>query len=261
MSNFAQKYGPWAFVSGASAGLGELFARRLAEMGLNVVLTARREDRLQALGQELEQKHGIQTRIIAVDFGSDDMLDRVKEKTADLEIGLLINNAGFTNSGNFLDNDLDKEILLVNVNIRAAMVLAHHFGTLMRERKRGGIIFSASIAGFNAIPFWANYSASKSYDLFLAEAMSEELKPHNVDVLALCPGATHTEFSSYTGFLSKFMAMRPEKVVDQALSKLGKRSTKVVGIINLLIVLSYRLMPRKLNRIVGGAVIRDMVDH
>jgi short-subunit dehydrogenase len=260
MQNFKQRYGPWALITGASAGLGELFAHRLAAQGLNLVLTARREDRLKALGQELEGEYGIQTRSIAVDFGSDQLLDTIQQRTQDLEIGLLVNNAGFTNSGDFLDNSLDKELLLVHVNIRAPMLLAHHFGQQMRQRGRGGMIFSASIAGFAPIPFWANYSASKSYDLFLAEALAEELKPRGVDVLALCPGATHTEFSTYTGFFAPLLAMQPEKVVDQALRRLGKRHTTVVGLLNFLTVMSYRFVPRRMSSWLAGLVIRDMVD-
>ncbi len=261
MNKFQDKYGPWTFVSGASAGLGEGFARELAAKGLNVVLAARRLDRLEALGRELEKEFGIQTRTVAVDLGSDDFLTAVIEQTRDLEIGLLINNAVFTNSVDFLDNPLEKELLLVHVNIRAAMILAHHFGQAMRQRKRGGIIFSASIAGHAAIPFWANYSASKAYDLLLAEALGSELAPYNVDVLALCPGATRTEFENYSGFFSSFMAMGPDKVVRQALRKLGRRRTTVVGVINLMTVMSYRILPRPLAAWLAGKVIRDMVSH
>lgn len=261
MSKFKEKYGPWAFVSGASAGLGEGFARELAAKGMNLVLAARRLDRLEALGRELENQYGIQTRAVAIDLGSDNFLETVRQQTSDIEIGLLINNAGFTNSGDFLDNPLEKELLLVHVNIRAAMILAHHFGRAMRERKRGGIIFSASIAGHAAIPFWANYSASKAYDLLLAEALGGELARFNVDVLALCPGATRTEFEEYSGFFSSFMAMGPDKVVKQALHKLGKRRTTVVGLINLMTVMSYRLLPRPVSAWLAGKVIRDMVSH
>ena len=259
--DFSEKYGPWALVSGASAGLGELFARRLAARGLNVVLLARRKERLDALGAELSKAHGIQTRSVTADLSAPDFLGAIIEQTADLEIGLLINNAGFTNSGEFLDNDLAAEIRLVDVNCRAAMMLAHHFGQQMRERKRGGMIFSASIAGYSAIPFWANYSASKSFDLIFAEALGEELQPHGVDVLALCPGATHTEFAEYKGAFAKFLAMEAGPVVDGALDKLGRRRNWIAGWLNATNVFLMRLVPRKLSRLLAGFFIRDMVDH
>ena len=260
MKDFKHRYGPWALITGASAGLGKLFARRLAERGLNLVLPARREDRLKELGQELEGEYGIQTRSIAVDAGSDHLLDTLSQQTRDLEIGLLINNAGFANNGDFLDHSLDKELLLVHVNVRAPMLLAHHFGQFMRKRGRGGMIFSCSITGFTPIPFWANYSASKAYDLFLAEALAVQLKPSGVDVLALCPGATHTEFTAYKGIFAPFFTMKPEKVVVQALKRLGKRRTTIVGLLNYLIVMSYRLIPRRLASWLAGSVIRDMVE-
>lgn len=258
--SFRDKYGPWALITGASAGFGELFARQLAERGLNVVLLARRRERLEALAAELESAHGVQARAVAADLSAPDFLDTVIEQTRDIEIGLLVNNAGFTNSGNFLDNELDAEIRLVDVNCRAAMILAHHCGRSMRERRRGGMIFSASVAGFSAIPFWSNYAASKGFDLLLAEGLHNELRRHGVDVLAVCPGATHTEFASYSGALAKVMTMRPEPVVSGALTALGRRRTWVAGRLNNLNVLLMRLFPRKLNSMVAGALIRDIVD-
>lgn len=261
MGDLKQKYGPWAVVSGASAGLGEEFARQLAGQGLNLVLIARREDRLQSLGAALQQEFGIEYRCVAVDLGREDLLEPIQAATADLEIGLLINNAGFTNSGEFLDNSLEQELLLLHVNCRAAMVLAHHFGQAMRERRRGGMIFSASIAGFAGIPYWGHYSASKAYDLILAEALGGELARHGVDVMALCPGATRTEFEDYKGPVAALMAMNADTVVSQALRKLGKRRTTVAGLLNLVNVLATRLLPRPLNSWLFGVVVRDMVKH
>lgn len=258
---FKDKYGPWALVSGASAGLGEEYARQLAAKGMNLVLLARREDRLNALGESLSEEFGVECRAVAADLSSADFLPNVAAKTQDLEIGLLINNAGFTNSGEFLDNDLAAEIRLVDVNCRAAMILAHHFGQGMRERKRGGIIFTASIAGFAGIPFWANYSASKSFDLKLAEALGAELKPHGVDVMALCPGATRTEFATYDGVIASVMTMKAEPVVRGALKGLGRKRTWVAGLINRTNVFATRFFPRTWNSVLFGFVVRDIVKH
>lgn len=258
---FKEKYGPWALVSGASAGLGEEYARQLAAKGMNLVLLARREDRLNALGKSLSEEFGVECRAVAADLSSPDFLPDVATKTQDLEIGLLINNAGFTNSGEFLDNDLAAEIRLVDVNCRAAMIMAHHFGQGMRDRKRGGIIFTASIAGFAGIPFWANYSASKSFDLKLAEALGAELKPHGVDVMALCPGATRTEFATYDGVIASVMTMAAEPVVRGALKGLGRKRTWVAGFINRANVFATRFFPRTWNSVLFGFVVRDIVKH
>lgn len=258
---FKDKYGPWALISGASAGLGEEYAKQLAAKGMNLVLLARRTDRLEALGKSLSEQYGIQYRAVSADLADPDFLLPVSDQTEDLEIGLLINNAGFTNSGEFLDNELEAEIRLVDVNCRAAVILAHHYGQAMRARKRGGIIFTASIAGFVGIPFWANYSASKSFDLKLAEALGAELKPHGVDVLALCPGSTRTEFATYDGLISQVMTMEAGPVVKGAINSLGKKRTWVAGFINRMNVFMTRFLPRKWNSVLFGFVVRDIVKH
>lgn len=257
------KYGPWALITGASAGLGAEFAKQLAKEGLNVALVARRADRLEALGKELQESYGIEYRAVAADLASADFLPQLAADTEDLDIGLVINNAGFTNSGNFLDNDLEREIQLVDVNCRSAVIVAHHFGQKLRARNQGGMIFSASIAAFAGIPFWANYSASKSFDLKLSEALASELKPHNVDVLAMCPGATKTEFAEYDGFIANhIMTMEAPAVVSGALKALnGGRRTWVAGWVNKMNVFATRLFPRWFNSILFGVVVRDIVKH
>jgi short-subunit dehydrogenase len=259
--DFKQQYGPWAMISGASAGLGEEFAKQLAAKGLNLVLLARRTERLEALGKSLSEQYGIEYRAVSADLADPDFLPPVADQTEDLEIGLLINNAGFTNNGDFLDNDLEAEIRLVDVNCRAAVILAHHYGQGMRARKRGGIIFTASIAGFAGIPFWANYSASKSFDLKLAEALGAELKPHGIDVLALCPGSTYTEFATYDGLISNLLTMKAKPVVSGALKGLGRKRTWVAGFLNRANVFFTRLLPRKWNSVLFGFVVRDIVKH
>src|SRR5262249_38310157 len=118
MKSFIERFGPWAIVTGASSGIGEAFARRLAELGMNLVLVARREDRLRTLAGELERQHNIKTRVAAADLSRDDFLPVVEQATADLEIGLLVNNAGIAVSGRFLDNDPTAEIAQLHVNNR-----------------------------------------------------------------------------------------------------------------------------------------------
>lgn len=261
MADFSEKYGPWALITGASAGLGADFARELAALGLNTVLVARRKEKLEELGKELEDEFGIQTRSVAADLGSDDFMPALAEETKDLEVGLLINNAGFTNSGDFLDNSFEAEMNLVNLNCRAAVMMAHHYGQGMRDRGRGGIIFSASIAGFAGIPFWATYSASKGFDLLFAEALGSEVAKHGIDVLAMCPGATHTEFATYSGALANIMTMESPEVVKGALAQLGKKRTWIAGRLNRFNTLLTRALPRRVNSVFCGYVIRDIVDH
>lgn len=261
MKTLKARYGNWAMITGASGGMGEEFARQLAAQGMNLVLLARRSDRLDALGNELADRHGIQCRSVAADLSKPDFLESVAKQTADLEIGMLVNNAGFTNHGAFLENELPAEERLVNVNCRASTTLAHHYGREMRDRKRGAIIFTASIVGFTSVPIWGTYAASKSYDLLLAEALAVELKPHNIDVLALCPGTTRTEFANYQGFLAKILVMNPDDVVRGALKSVGKKTIHIAGVMNRVIVFSFRFMPRRLAAKVFGKTVRDMVRH
>ena len=223
MESFYQKYGPWALITGASSGIGEEFARQLAALKFNIVIVARRKERLEILSNELINKHHVEVKIIAVDISTDNFLEQIKLATNALDIGLLINNAGFALTGNFLDNAIEKELSLLNVNCRAPLILAHYFGNKMIRKGKGGIINVASAAAFLPMPFWTNYSASKAYLLHLSEGLWFELKEKNVDVLALCPGATKTEFSKVAG--TKNTGMEASEVVKIALQKLGKKST------------------------------------
>ena len=135
---FKQKYGSWALVTGASSGIGQEFARQLAAKGLNVAVAARRKARLDTLENELQQKFGVQARAIAVDLTAPDFLDVIQNSTADLEIGLLVNNAGFGVPGAFLKQSMASRTNIVQLNVTAPMQLAYHFGQQMSQRGRGG---------------------------------------------------------------------------------------------------------------------------
>lgn len=259
MNNLKKRYGKWALVTGASSGMGKEFAYQLAQEGVNIALLARRKDKLDALGQTLTEQYGIECLSVVADLASADFLPTVVKQTEALEIGILINNAGFTNHGFFLDNELEAESRLVDVNCRAATQLAHHYGGLMRQRKRGAILFTASVVGFTSVPIWSTYAASKGYELLLAEALASELKPHNIDVIALCPGSTRTEFANYQGLMAELLVMEPEKVVRGAIKSIGKRRVYIAGLINRLTVFSTRLMPRRMSAAIFSKLVRDMV--
>ena len=257
MNKFAEKFGPWALVTGASSGMGAEFAKRLAASGLNVVLAARRKDRLCSLATELEREYSIETKVVAVDLSRDDFLESLRDATADIEVGLLVNSAGFATSGHLLDNDLDAELAMLHVNSRAPLVLSHHFGRQMREQGRGGIIFVSSTVAYSGAPGWSNYAATKAFDLTLSDGIARELRHDGVSVLAVSPGPTQTEFWKVAGG-KPLLALTPQQVVRAALKNLGRRSTTVVGWINKLIVLSTRFAPRWLNAVIFGRVVKLM---
>jgi short-subunit dehydrogenase len=252
---FKERYGPWALVTGASAGIGAEFARQLAGIGINLVLVARRKQRLDDLARQLESVSGIRVQTIAADLARPDFLPALVAALGSLEIGLLVNNAGFGVAGEFLDHALEKELALLDVNCRAPLALTHVIGRQMAQRKRGGIIFVSSVSGFVATPFEAHYSASKAYELLLAEALRFELEKSGVDVLVLCPGSTDTEFHTVAG--SRPVAAMPvAPVVETAIKQLGKKPVAIPFWRNRLLVYLLKFTPRRLHTFVAGRIMR-----
>jgi len=251
---FKERYGPWALVTGASAGIGAEFARQLACMGLNLILIARRKQRIDELARQLESANKIQVKAIAADLSRPDFLPPIISAIGAAEVGLLVNNAGFGLAGEFLDHELEKELAMLDVNCRAPLILSHTLGRQMAQRKRGGIIFVSSVSGFIATPFEAHYAASKTYELFLAESLGYELKKNGVDVLALCPGSTDTEFHVVAGS-RPVAAMSVAPVVDLAIKTLGKKPIAIPGWHNRLLVYLLKFTPRRLHTFFAGRVM------
>jgi short-subunit dehydrogenase len=197
---FAEHYGPWALIAGASEGTGSAFARQVAAEGINCFLVARRTGPLEELAGELQSRHGIECRTASIDLSADDASSRLSRLTSNSEIGLFINNAGSdTNGSLFLDTALKDCDALVARNVTNTMRNCHHFAGLMRTRRRGGIILVGSGACYGGIPGIAVYCASKAFDLCFGEGLWVELKPYGVDVLNLILGQTDTP--AYREFL------------------------------------------------------------
>ena len=237
MSNpeFKDRYGPWALVTGASAGIGAEFARQLAARDLNVILVARRTDPLETLAAQLEREFGVDTRTISVDLTEQAFMEKIRRAVGDVEVSLLVNNAGTAVRGGFLDGDLEPERRMVELNVVAPLVLAHELGREMQARGRGGIMFVSSPIGLQGVPTFTNYPATKSYNLTLAEGLAHELKQAGIDVLTVLPGPTLTEGTATMGAEANEGPMKfgpPEGVVKATLAALGKRSTVVPGAMN-----------------------------
>ncbi len=254
---FVERYGPWALVTGASAGIGAEFARQLAARGLNLVLLARREQRLNDLAKGLRTEHNIEVCVVAADLARHDFVDNLLAAIGSSDIGLLVNNAGFGLTGDFYAHDLGRELELFDVNCRAQIVLTHVLGNRMIRRRKGGIIFVSSVSAFVAMPYSASYAASKVHERFLAEALRYELRLHGVDVLALCPGSTDTEFHELAGS-RPVAAMGVEPVVRCALEALGKKAVAIPGWQNRLFVHLLKVMPRGLKTSLVGRVMRRL---
>lgn len=235
MTKFADKYGPWALVTGASGGIGTEFTRQLAVHGLNLVITARKEERLAPLAEELRKQHGIEVRIVAADLAGEDYISVLDKATADLEIGLVVNNAGMVHHGDFVENDAEAEKRLARVNMIAPLAIARHFGAALAQRGRGGILFVSSSIAYGPAPYLANYAASKSYLLTLGESRSYEFKQHGVDVTVLSPGPTRTPMTDglaeagmdFTKTPFTFQETAP--VVRAGLAALGRKASVIPG--------------------------------
>lgn len=195
------KSGKTALITGASAGLGQEFARLAAADGHDLILVARRKDRLEALAAELEAAHGIAARVLAEDLAHRAAPSRVAEAIQARGVGvdILINNAGFGSHGAFAQADRARELEMVDVNIRALLELTHLFLPDMLGRKQGRILNVASVASFVPGPLMATYYASKAFVLSFTEALSVELRGTGVTATACCPGPIATEFGRVAG--------------------------------------------------------------
>lgn len=223
-----ERYGEWALVTGASAGIGAEFARALAAEGVSVVLTARREERLRGLADEIEKKFSVSTRTVAVDLADPEGADRLASAVSDLEIGILVANAGVGYAGRVDKQDVERLEQLLALNCHAPMVLAGRLTPAMVARKRGAVIFSGSAAGHQPIPYHAAYAASKAFILFLGEALFIELRQHGVDVLVLEPGPVATEFQDAAGEIHQG-GEPPATQVAEALASLGLAPSVIPG--------------------------------
>jgi uncharacterized protein len=199
MDDFVTRYGPAAVVTGASSGIGSAFAEQLARKGLDLVLVARRTDRLAELGDRLGAAHGVNVRSLGVDLVRPDAADRILEATADLDVGLLVSNAGFGMKGDHADNDPTVMTEMLMVNCQAPLQLTRGFVPRLRARGRGGIILVSSVEGLIGCPYSAAYSATKALVKTLGEGLWGELQPEGIDVLTLCPGATESEAAARSG--------------------------------------------------------------
>ena len=256
----------FTLITGASSGIGEAFARRLAEKKHNLVLVARSEKKLLELCDELMLAHGIIAHFVALDltgFEADKRLFEETEKHG-FEIEWLINNAGFGSMNDFARLDLERELQMIDLNIAALVALTHRYLQQMRERKSGVIINVSSAAGFQPIPFMATYAASKAFVTAFSEAIAEENRPHGIKVLALCPGATDTDFFAVAKMKEAIQVkgmQTPEQVVETALKAVrGRKSVVVSGFANYFGSVLGTIIPDALITRTIGKVLRSKVE-
>ena len=231
-TNFKEKYGEYALVAGGSDGLGYAFAEAIARRGLNLVLIARQEDRLQAAAARLKESYKIDVISIAADMAD---YDHVKQKISALNvpIGLLVYNAAFAPIGLFENTSEEHLALAEAVNVKAPLLLTKLLSAPMIQRKRGGVVLMSSLAGGQGSPKLAAYAATKSFNAILAEGLWKELKPHGIDVIACCAGAILTPgYQQAEKTKPAPGTLKAEEVAEQALCALGKGPIIIPGAVN-----------------------------
>jgi short-subunit dehydrogenase len=196
---FVERYGPWAVIVGGSEGVGASFARKLAKQGLNLVLIARKPEPLAVLAAELRAASKIEVKTASIDVTAPDFLEQVQRLTSGLDVGLLIYNAGAVVPDSFFDSPLEDALHTLRLNPIGQVVLCHHFGQQLRDRRRGGIILVGSMSGCAGTAGTLVYGAAKAFTQRFAEGLWSALSPVGVDVLALVIGATRTPFMERAG--------------------------------------------------------------
>lgn len=250
-----------ALITGASSGIGEEFARRLAARGQNLVLVARNEGKLHSLCDELMLEHKIAAHYTALDLAEHGADERLFEETERKGFGInwLVNNAGFGSGGYFSELDVERELRMIDLNVRALVALTHRYLRKMRERGEGTIINVSSTAAFQPMPFRATYAATKAFVSSFTEAVAEENRPFGIRVMALCPGSTATNFFAASGNEPTMRSTGQQtvgEVVETALSAVDKGRSKVVsGWVNYIGALGASYMPNAVTtRLIGNGL-------
>jgi uncharacterized protein len=254
---------PIALVTGASSGIGEHLARRLAERGHDLVLVARDQSRLEALAKELESACDASVQVLPADLTDPAQLQRVEDRCrdADAPIDVVVNNAGFGSFGAFHELDLATEVREIQLNVVALVRLTHAAAGEMVRRGRGGILNVSSLAGFQPGPMTATYGATKAFVTSFTQAIHEEPKGTGVSVTVLCPGFTHTGFQAAAsvpaGDVPGFMWQEADEVATVGLDALAQnRAVAIPGTVNKVLGLVSSVTPQAITRRIGGAVIK-----
>jgi short-subunit dehydrogenase len=263
---FRERYGPWALVAGASEGLGAAYAEALARRGLDLILVARQGELLQALAARLHAQYAIKVRSLPLDLSQPEAAEQIARETQPDEVGLLVYNAAFSAVGRFLDHPMEDHLREVDTNVRTPLGLVNTFGQRMLAAGHGGIILMSSLSAFQGSAYISTYSATKAFNIVLAEGLWEEWRRSGVDVLACIAGAIRTpnylESSPKRSGGIADATLKPESVVAEALAALGHRPTVIPGRLNRLSsFVMRRLLSRQAAIQIMGNVLRGMYIH
>jgi uncharacterized protein len=248
------RFGPWAVITGASSGIGREFARQIAASGINVVLVARRQALLEQVGDQLATQFGVQCRVVVADLSTDGFIGELAHATEDLDVGLVVSNAGTSTPGEFRRLRRDDLTQLLRLNAFSHLEIAHHYARTLAQRGRGGILLCGAMGAAHGIPYVANDSAAKAYVQTLGECLHVELAPLGVNVTVLIVGPTQTAIIDKFGLTPDAMPMRPmsvEQCASEGLEALAKnRATHLSGRLN-----------RVMRALIPASLSRRMMGH
>lgn len=258
VSNFAKQFGPWALVTGASSGIGAEFVRRLAAEGFNVALAARRGNLLQTLAAEVERRHGIATRCVVVDLSEETGVDTLDMQLRDLDVGLVISNAGTGQPGHFLGQDHREQLVRFRLNALSHLNIAYTFGERFALRGGGGLILGGAMGAAHGIPFAAIDAGSKALVQSMGESLHVELKRKHIQVMTLVVPPTNTAIIEKFGLDPADMPMKPmgvEQCVTEALRHFKQgQSLSLPGALNRFFA---GITPTRIMRIMMGKMIEQ----
>lgn len=251
-----KNFGPWALVTGASSGIGLEISKGLADAGIKLLITGRDLEALNHLALSLK---GItEVKVVKADLSMEGNVNLLLQSGSELDIGLLVNNAGFGNAGEFGHTTIEQEVNLLRVNCEAVLRLSWHFCRKFEKRHTAGIIFLSSIVAFQGTAFSANYAASKAYVQSLAEALAVEKKRKGLAVLSVAPGPVNTGFGKRAN-LNLNNAMSASIVATAALKAIGRQTGSVPGWFSKLLTYGLRTLPRKARVRVMSKVMQGMM--
>jgi uncharacterized protein len=216
-----ERYGRWALIAGGSEGLGASFAELLAAQGMNLILIGRKSAPLETVAEQLRSA-SVEVRTLSLDLTASDMVERVRTVSDDVDVGLLICNAGANSYGGiFVDSDLEGFQTVINLNTMSRLALAHHFGKIMKDRRRGAMIFVGSLAGYRGSPYIGAYNAAKAFGRIFSEGLWFEMKAFNVDVVEFVVGGMRTPAMARRGMRFGPEVPEPSLVAEEGLAHIA----------------------------------------